>query len=71
VSDSSEIYYAEMEAARNSAWDAYQLARPHLLRSDNARQLQALFNAGFERAFALLFHGGQAAQETTSGERNG
>jgi hypothetical protein len=64
-SDSSEIYYAEMEAARNSAWDAYQIARPHLLRSDHAREFQALFNAGFERAFVMLWHGGRAAQETS------
>jgi hypothetical protein len=65
-SDSTEIYYAEMEAARNSAWDAYQVARPHLLRSDHAREFQTLFHAGFERAFALLFHGGRAAPETQS-----
>jgi hypothetical protein len=64
MSDRAELYYAEMEAARNSAWDAYQVARPHLLRSDNARQLQALFHAGFERAFAMLWHGGVATSES-------
>lgn len=59
-SDSNELYYAEMEAARNSACDAYFEARPQIDRPDR----RAAFNSGFERAFALVWHGGRAAQET-------
>lgn len=49
----SELYYAEMEAARNEAEDAYFKARPQLIRSFAE---QALFRAGFERAFRLLWN---------------
>jgi hypothetical protein len=64
MSDSTEVYYAEMEAARNSACDAYFAARPYLERDSERAQYKALFYAGFERAFAMLWHGGRAAQET-------
>lgn len=59
-SDSTEIYYAEMEAARNTACDAYFIARPQADSIDR----RTVFKAGFERAFAMLWHGGRAAQET-------
>lgn len=52
MSDRVELYYAEMEAARNEAEDAYFRARPNLQR--NAPE-QALFRAGFERAFEKLW----------------
>lgn len=65
MSDNTEIYYAEMEAARNSACDAYFEARPYLERDSERAQYKALFYAGFERAFAMLWHGGRAAQETS------
>lgn len=51
--DSTEAYYAEMEAARNVAEDAYFKARPQLMRSI---EQQCLFRAGFERAWANLWH---------------
>ena len=44
----SELYYAEMEAARNNAEDDYFSVRPQLSRSDVQ---QMLFRAGFERGF--------------------
>lgn len=50
MSDSSERYYAEMEAARNQSEDAYFDARPELMKTV---QLATLFRAGFERAFHL------------------
>jgi hypothetical protein len=48
---SEELYYAEMEAARNSAADAYFAARPSL------KDFAAItaFKAGFERAFAMMW----------------
>jgi hypothetical protein len=49
----SEQYYAEMEAARNTAVDAYFRARPAL----DAPLCRDTFRAGFERAFALLWTG--------------
>lgn len=48
----SEKYYAEMEAARNDSEDAYFKARPQLERTIEQK---ALFRAGFERAFQLLW----------------
>ena len=47
----SELYYAEMEAARNEAEAAYFAARPPL----DAPICHDTFRAGFERAFALLW----------------
>ncbi len=51
MSDDRELYYAEMEAARNTAVDAYFEARPKL---DYPIPREA-FKAGFERAFAMLW----------------
>jgi hypothetical protein len=45
--DSTELYYAHMEADRNKAEEAYFAARP-------------AFRAGFERAYAPLWHRLQA-----------
>lgn len=53
MSDTLESYYAEMESERNKAEDAYFNARPQLMRSGKE---EALFRAGFERAFNLLWH---------------
>lgn len=49
--DSTELYYAEMEAARNKACEAYFAARPHR----DVQQHRDLFDVGFERAFKLLW----------------
>lgn len=43
-----EIERAEMESARNAAWDAYVAARPDMNRDPI---YERLFNAGFERAW--------------------
>ena len=51
--DSTELYYAEMEAARNTCMDAYFGARPQLLKTHAE---QALYRAGFERAFQHLWN---------------
>jgi len=48
---STELYYAEMEAARNTAEAAYFTARPLL----NEGPPVETFRAGFERAFRLLW----------------
>lgn len=53
MNDSTELYYAEMEAARNEAEDAYFKARPQ---SDQLH-FRALFRAGYERAFARCWNG--------------
>jgi hypothetical protein len=47
----SELYYAEMEAARNTAVEAYFLARPQ---ADSLAN-RTIFKAGFERAFSMLW----------------
>ncbi len=57
--DSTEIYYAEMEAARNEDEDAYFKARPQLLRSHAE---QSIFRAGFEKAFKFLWGGREFAR---------
>ncbi len=49
----SELYYAEMEAARNEAEDAYFKARPQIEFTGLHR---TLFRVGFERAFQLLWN---------------
>jgi hypothetical protein len=52
MSDSTELYYAEMEAARNRAEYEYFDARPHL----DTQQLRDMFCAGFERGFKKLWN---------------
>lgn len=59
----SELYYAEMEAARNTAAAAYFSARPHL---DNQAG-RDMFDAGFERAFKSLWRA-PSSQETRTDE---
>ena len=51
MTDSTELYYAEMEAARNEAERAYFAARPN---NDNRFERKA-FRDGFERAFQGLW----------------
>lgn len=51
MSDTTELYYAEMEVARNEAEDAYFKARPMV---DTERD-RIRFRAGYERAFKKLF----------------
>jgi hypothetical protein len=58
----SELYYAEMEAARNEAEDAYFKPRLHL-GTDKDR---ILFRAGYERAFQKLWRGGDGKQPEES-----
>lgn len=62
--DSSELYYAEMEAARNEAEDAYFEARPHL---DPREYFHDVFRAGFERAFQLLWNKRPAVETLDNG----
>lgn len=50
---STERYYAEMEAARNWAEEEYFSARPQLLATGIER---SLFRAGFERAYSSLWN---------------
>ena len=49
--DSTEMYYASMEAMRANAEDKYFDARP----SSDTKQARIAFQAGFERAFKLLW----------------
>lgn len=51
--DMSELYYAEMEAARNEEEDAYFAARPD--RDSEFNRL--IFGAGFERGYHKLWSG--------------
>lgn len=60
MSPSSEIYYAEMEAARETAEQAYFEARPQIVSSSS----RVCFRAGFERAFRLMWTRAQAVEET-------
>ena len=60
----SELYYAEMEAVRNSSMDAYFEARPQLFKTI---EQQTLFKAGFERAFQVMWARTLAVEEVTSG----
>jgi hypothetical protein len=48
----SELYYAEMEAARNEAEQRYFQVRPEYDTQGN----RVYFRAGFERAFQLLWN---------------
>lgn len=50
----SELYYAEMEAARNEAEEAYFKARPQC----DTRAYRAAFKAGYECAFQKLWRHG-------------
>lgn len=52
MSDTTEQFYAAMEAARNEAEAKYFDARPQL---DRSGPLSTAFRAGFERAFAALW----------------
>jgi len=56
----TELYYAEMEATRNELEDAYFAARPQLMRTITE---QCLFRAGFERAWAVLWHKANGSPE--------
>lgn len=49
--NSTERYYAEMEAARNLTEEAYFAARP----SVGSQRERGLFRMGFERAFSQLW----------------
>lgn len=51
--DSMELYYAEMESARNTTLEAWFIARPHVTRGAYE---ESIFRAGFERAFSLLWN---------------
>lgn len=51
MSDNTELYYAEMEAARNEAEEKYFAARPQLETFMSRKR----FQAGFERAFRLFW----------------
>lgn len=59
----SEQYYAEMEAARNEAEDAYFKARPQLWGTAAER---SIFRAGFERGFEKLVEATRCAQGKSS-----
>jgi hypothetical protein len=52
TTDNTEIYYAEMEAVRNEAEDAYFNARPPL----DEEAHRDIFRAGFERGFQKLWN---------------
>lgn len=51
MSDSTEMYYIEMESARNRTVEAYFSARPQADTLAN----RAIFRAGYERAFSQLW----------------
>jgi hypothetical protein len=63
--DSTERYYAEMEAARHESEEAYFNARPSLWNECD----RALFRSGFEHAFKLLWDRQHASE--TSHEKPG
>lgn len=55
--DSTELYYAEMEAARHESEAAYFSARSSLQTGGPQEELwRALYRAGFERAFHKLWN---------------
>lgn len=68
VSDNTERFYAEMEAARNSSMDAYFEARPQLFRTIGQ---ETLFKAGFERAFQMMWNRTLTVEEVTEAETKG
>lgn len=53
--DTSELYYAHMEADRNEAEKAYFDARPQLVDCSHELVYRQLFRAGFERAYQKLW----------------
>lgn len=53
MSDSTEVYYAEMEAARNEVSDAYFKARPQWDTSFNRNRFREGFERGFQKAWNL------------------
>lgn len=57
-----ELYYAEVEAARREAEDAYFGARPQADTIINRR----LFQAGFDRAYEHMYRKQRSAERTTS-----
>lgn len=65
--DSTELYYAEMEAARNEAEAAYFTARPLL----NEGPPVETFRAGFERAFRKLWNERRAVETEGDARRTG
>lgn len=67
TTDSTELYYAEMESARNDIEDAYFSARPSLSEVTPSQRelLQALFRAGFERGFRAAYGLRPASSEET------
>lgn len=58
--DAIELYYAEMEAARNDVEDAYFRARA----DDDTALNRRMFKAGFERAFRHLWRPPVSAGES-------
>lgn len=52
MSEKLEMYYAEMESARNEALDNYFRARPQLQRTfDREALFQAAFSRGYDSAY--------------------
>ena len=64
MSDSNELYYAEMESARHEREAIYFLARPQLDTEENRR----IFRAGFERAFSELWNRIPSQAQSKGGE---
>lgn len=60
MDNNTELYYAHMESDRNDAVGTYFAARPSLNApqvSESQEELHiALFRAGFERAYLLLWN---------------
>lgn len=70
MTDSMELYYAEMEAARNDAERAYFSARQSLEGTVETELYHALFKAGFERGFERLWKERSGHRDTPE-PRNG
>jgi hypothetical protein len=60
-SDNIELFHAHLEADCNEAEDAYFKARPQIIRTFRE---EALFRAGFQRAYAKLWTPERAEKET-------
>lgn len=65
MSDQSELYYAEMEAARNEAEKTYFDARPTL----DTKIHHLIFRVGFVRGFNLLWDKQQSAADRMSEQK--
>lgn len=65
MTDTTELYYAEMEAERNNAEIGYFNVRPQADTLAN----RALFRAGFERAFRILWNRLPASGEASVEEQ--